>query len=193
MTRVSRLHVPHPPARPGEVPDFSHLRLSDAGAAPRPEVSAHVRDMECLAYDLVRVLDDEHRAVGPWRPDLEVHALEAGLRHMVLTRAFDARMLRMQRQGKLSFYRQSLGEEAVSVAQAMALEPGDMLFPHYCNVGLHIARGRDPVELMCQCLSNTKDSPTRRTVQHEGHVQGPTDAASLPCGWTATTSWRCTR
>ena len=157
MTRVSRLHVPHPPARPGEVPDFSHLRLSDAGAAPRPEVSAHVRDMECLAYDLVRVLDDEHRAVGPWRPDLEVHALEAGLRHMVLTRAFDARMLRMQRQGKLSFYMQSLGEEAVSVAHAMALEPGDMLFPHYRNVGLHIARGRDPVDLMCQCLSNTKD------------------------------------
>lgn len=157
MSRTSRLHIPHPPARPGDTPDFSHLHLSDAGAAARPEVRTHVRDMECLAYDLVRVLDDEGRALGPWRPALPAHDLELGLRHMTLTRAFDARMLRMQRQGKLTFYMQSLGEEAVSVAPAMALAPGDMLFPHYRNQGLHVARGRSLVDLMCQCLSNTRD------------------------------------
>ena len=43
------------------------------------------------------------------------------------------------------------------VAPAMALDPGDMLFPSYRNQGLQIARGRNPVDLMCQLLSNSKD------------------------------------
>jgi len=79
------------------------------------------------------------------------------MRHMLLTRLFDDRMQRTQRQGRISFYMRSLGEEAVSVAQAMALKPGDMLFPSYRNQGLEIARGRPLVDLMCQLLSNTRD------------------------------------
>jgi 2-oxoisovalerate dehydrogenase E1 component alpha subunit len=51
----------------------------------------------------------------------------------------------------------SLGEEAVSVAQCMALRPRDMLFPSYRNQGLYVARGKPLVDLMCQLLSNTRD------------------------------------
>ena len=76
---------------------------------------------------------------------------------MVLTRQFDDRMQRVQRQGKISFYMMSLGEEAVSIGQGMALESGDMLFPSYRNQGLFILRDTDLVDLMCQCLSNTRD------------------------------------
>ena len=100
-----------------------------------------MRDIGHLAIDLVRVLDDQHRAVGPWHPHLEPSELQVALRHMLLTRIFDDRMQRSQRQGKISFYMRSLGEEAVSVAQAMALRPGDMLFPAYRNQGLFITRG----------------------------------------------------
>lgn len=157
MPRRPRLHVPHPPARPGEKPDFSYLQISPAGAVPRPDVNARPRDIENLAYDLVRVLDDQHQAVGPWHPHLDPPDLQVGLRHMLLTRVFDDRMLRMQRQGKISFYMKSTGEEAVSVAQCMALRPGDMLFPSYRNQGLYMVRGRSLVDLMCQCLSNTRD------------------------------------
>jgi len=157
MPRRPRLHVPHPPARPGEKPDFSYLQISPAGAVPRPDVNARPRDIENLAYDMVRVLDDQHQAVGPWHPHLDPPDLQVGLRHMLLTRVFDDRMLRMQRQGKISFYMKSTGEEAVSVAQCMALRPGDMLFPSYRNQGLYMVRGRSLVDLMCQCLSNTRD------------------------------------
>jgi len=45
---------------------------------------------------------------------------------MMLTRAMDERMFNMQRQGKMSFYMKSTGEEAVSVGHAMALRPDDM-------------------------------------------------------------------
>ncbi|HEY0686475.1 MAG TPA: thiamine pyrophosphate-dependent enzyme [Steroidobacter sp.] len=153
----SRLHVPRPPARPGEKPDFSYVALSPAGAAARPDPNAPLNDTEFLSRDLVRVLDDKHRAVGPWDPHLAAADLELGLRHMLLTRVFDDRMHRAQRQGKITFYIKSTGEEAVSVAANMAMRPTDMLFPSYRNQGLQIARGRNIVDLMCQLLSNTRD------------------------------------
>ncbi len=157
MTPRSRLHVPAPPARPGQEPDFSYVQISPAGAVNRPDVTASVRDIENLALEMVRVLDDEHRAVGPWDPHLEASELQVALRHMLLTRLFDDRMQKIQRQGRISFYIKSTGEEAVAVAQGMALQPGDMLFPSYRQQGLHVVRGRNLVELMCQCLSNTHD------------------------------------
>jgi 2-oxoisovalerate dehydrogenase E1 component alpha subunit len=157
MASAPALHVPHPPARPGERPDFSYLQLAPAGAAPRPDPLASLKEMEALSTTLVRVLDDRGRAVGPWRPKLEPETLRTALRHMMTTRAMDERMFRAQRQGKISFYIMSTGEEAVAIGQAMALRPTDMLFPTYRQQGLHIARGRNIVDLMCQCLSNTRD------------------------------------
>ena len=157
MPNRSRLHIPKPHSRPGERPDFSYLELSDAGVVDRPDVNAQVRDISHLSISLVRVLDDEHRAVGPWHPHLDPADLQVGLRHMLLTRIYDERMQRAQRQGKTSFYMRSLGEEAVSVAQCMALRPGDMLFPSYRNQGFYMVRGRPLVDLMCQLLSNTRD------------------------------------
>jgi len=157
MSKQSRLHLPKAPARPGEAPDFSYVQLSPAGAVRRPDINARARDMLPLAVELVRVLDDSGEAVGPWNPHLDPGELQVGLRHMLLTRLYDDRMQRMQRAGKISFYIRSLGEEAVSVAQCMALRPADMLFPSYRNQGLQITRGIALVDLMCQLLSNTRD------------------------------------
>ncbi len=70
------------------------------------------------------MLDSEGKAVGPWAGSLTDEELLAGLRDMMKLRAFDARMLMAQRQGKTSFYMQHLGEEAVSTAFRRALEPG---------------------------------------------------------------------
>ena len=157
MTPKSRLHIPHPSARPGEAPDFSYLSLSEAGAVARPDSNAPASKIENLASELVRVLDDSGVAQGEWVPDLTPDQLREALRLMLLTRQYDERMQRAQRQGKISFYMQSLGEEAISIAQGMALEAGDMMFPSYRNQGLFIMRGTSLVDLMCQCLSNTRD------------------------------------
>ena len=109
-----RLHVPEPTGRPGQGTDFSYLHLAAAGAVPRPPVDVAPVATSDLAYTLVRVLDDAGRAVGPWAPQLDSERLRAGLRAMMKTRAFDARMLIAQRQKKISFYMQCLGEEAVA-------------------------------------------------------------------------------
>ena len=157
MSPKSRLHVPKAHARPGETPDFSYVQLSPAGAVARPDINAPLNDIQDRATSLVRVLDDDHRAVGPWHPHLDPSELQIGLRHMLLTRLYDERMQRMQRQGKISFYMRCFGEEAVAIAQCMALKPADMLFPSYRQQGLQITRGRPLVTLMCQVLSNTRD------------------------------------
>ncbi|HSD44162.1 MAG TPA: thiamine pyrophosphate-dependent dehydrogenase E1 component subunit alpha, partial [Burkholderiales bacterium] len=107
---------------------------------------------------LVRVLDDAGRAVGPWAPQVDAALLRRGLRAMMKTRIFDARMLIAQRQKKISFYMQCLGEEAIATAHALALEPGDMCFPTYRQQGLLLVRDDvSMVELMCQLMSNARD------------------------------------
>lgn len=155
--RHLRFHVPEPKARPGDEPDFSHIAVPPAGILPRPPVDTPAADMRGYADALIRVLDDEVCAVGAWDPTLDADTLIAGLRAMMLTRAFDDRMLRQQRQGKTSFYIKSTGEEAVAVAAAYALGDDDMLFPSYRQQGLLIARDWPLVDLMCQIFSNTGD------------------------------------
>ncbi|MCC6197435.1 MAG: 3-methyl-2-oxobutanoate dehydrogenase (2-methylpropanoyl-transferring) subunit alpha, partial [Burkholderiales bacterium] len=64
--RHLELHVPEPPARPGHEPDFSYLQVSPAGAVRKPPLDTRPAQTRDIAEALVRVLDDEGRAVGPW-------------------------------------------------------------------------------------------------------------------------------
>ena len=94
------------PSRPC-APAQARLRPSRHRRAGRGAPAADRRrpaDIRDLAYALIRVLDDDGDAVGPWAPELDADDLRKGLRAMMLTRAFDERMLRAQRQGKTSFY-----------------------------------------------------------------------------------------
>ncbi|MEY2445324.1 MAG: 2-oxoisovalerate dehydrogenase component alpha subunit [Ilumatobacteraceae bacterium] len=152
-----RFRIPEPPARPGERADFSYLVVPPAGEARRPDVDAQPNDMRDLAYSMVRVLNEQGAAVGPWVPDVDPDALYQGLRAMVMTRAYDDRMLTAQRQGKTSFYMRCTGEEAIAVGHALELHRDDMFFPTYRNQGWLIARRWPLVDMMCQVFSNEKD------------------------------------
>jgi 2-oxoisovalerate dehydrogenase E1 component alpha subunit len=76
---------------------------------------------------------------------------------MLKTRIFDGRMLTAQRKKKISFYMQSLGEEAIGSAHALALEQGDMCFPTYRQQSLLLSRDVSLVTMMCQLMSNERD------------------------------------
>jgi 2-oxoisovalerate dehydrogenase E1 component alpha subunit len=157
MRRESSFYVPEPEVRPGDTPDFSKVMIPKAGSVPRPSVDADPKDFRDLAFSIIRVLNREGEAVGPWAGSLTQDELLAGLRHMMTLRAFDARMLIAQRQGKTSFYMQHMGEEAVSCAFRRAMEPGDMNFPTYRQAGLLIAGGYPMVDMMNQIFSNEAD------------------------------------
>ena len=152
-----RLHVPEPSGRPGRPTDFSYLQLCPAGRAEKPPIDVAPVDTRELATQLIRILDEEGRAVGPWATEEAPELLLQCLRAMLKTRLFDARMLKAQRQKKLSFYMQCLGEEAIAVGQTLALRPDDMHFPTYRQQGILIAREAPLDEMICQLLSNARD------------------------------------
>ncbi len=152
-----RLHVPEPTGRPGKNTDFSYLHLSPAGAIRRPPIDVSPVETSDLAFSLIRVLDDKGNAVGPWAPDIDAATLRKGMRAMMKTRVFDARMLIAQRQKKMSFYMQSLGEEAIGTAHSLALQDGDMCFPTYRQQSLLLVRDVSMVDMICQLFSNARD------------------------------------
>jgi 2-oxoisovalerate dehydrogenase E1 component alpha subunit len=152
------LHVPEPKFRPGDAVDFAAVEVPPAGAQPRPDTAADPASFHDLSYTLIRVLDDEGRAVGPWDPRLDPDTLRTMLRDMALVRAFDERMFRAQRQGKTSFYMKCTGEEAVAIAATHALSRDDMCFPSYRQQGILIARGYSLVQMMNQIYSNSGDN-----------------------------------
>ena len=99
MTSAARLslHVPEPTVRPGGSPDFSHVGIAEAGEVPRPPIDVSPSEIRNFAYTMIRALDDNCEAVGEWAGSLNADDLRKGLRDMMLTRAFDARMLIAQR------------------------------------------------------------------------------------------------
>ena len=152
-----RLHVPAPSARPGEAADFSHIAIPEAGATRRPDVLASESDMRDMPYGLVRVLDFEGGATGPWNPRLDPETLRRALRAMLLTRVFDTIMFQAHRQGKTSFFMTSTGEEALGAAPSMVLGREDMCFPTYRVVSYLMARDYPLLSLVNQIYSNADD------------------------------------
>lgn len=67
---------------------------------------------------------------------------------MVRTRAFDAKAVALQRTGRLGTYASSLGQEAVAVGAASAMQPDDVLLPSFREHGAQLWRGVTPLELL---------------------------------------------
>jgi 2-oxoisovalerate dehydrogenase E1 component alpha subunit len=67
---------------------------------------------------------------------------------MVLTRAFDAKAVALQRTGRLGTYASSLGQEAVGVAVGSAMRREDVLLPSFRDQGAQLVRGVKMEELL---------------------------------------------
>lgn len=160
-----RLHVPEPAARPGEHPDFSFLDVHAVDEARRPDIESPAYETYDLATSMIRVLDGDGTIGGHWDPGLNEAQKFTGLRNMITTRLLEEQFWLLQRQGKAAFAIRSLGEEAVAVSAAMAVDassPGygeglDMHFPTYRQGGILVANGHSLFEMTCQVLSNSGD------------------------------------
>jgi pyruvate dehydrogenase E1 component alpha subunit len=89
-----------------------------------------------------RVLDIDGKVVGTMpefaRDPGELLKLYRGL---VLTRSFDTKAVALQRTGRLGTYASSLGQEAVSVGAAAAMQPNDVFVPSFREHGGQLWRG----------------------------------------------------
>lgn len=153
----ARITIPEPEFRPGDVPDYSNVKIPEAGAVSLPPLDVEPRLLRNHAFSIIRILRRDGEAVGPWANLLTEDEMIAGMRHMMTLRVLDKRMTAAQRQGKTSFYVPQTGEEAVTTAFQRALSPGDMNFPTYRNAGLLVAQDYPLEDMLNQIFSNRKD------------------------------------
>jgi len=78
----------------------------------------------------------------------DASALVPLYRAMVFVRAFDEKAVALQRTGRLGTYASSLGQEAVGIGLASAMQADDVLLPSFREQGAMLWRGVTPVELL---------------------------------------------
>src|ERR1041384_170866 len=83
-------------------------------------------------------------------------------REMVRLRTLDERMMTLQRQGRVGFYGACTGQEAATLASAIALEPSDWIFPALREGGAMLLRGFPLVPYLCQVFGNAGDETKGR-------------------------------
>ncbi|CAI6316156.1 unnamed protein product [Periconia digitata] len=110
------------------------------------------------AIPTYRVLDQYgeviNKEIGVETEDGE--ALEL-YKNMVCLSIMDLIMFEAQRQGRLSFYMVSAGEEGIAIGSASALNPTDVIFCQYRETGVYMQRGFTLDQFMNQLFANTKD------------------------------------
>ena len=144
-------------------------------------------DTDDLAPDTlegaVRVMQDDGSAPAEAAREMpDARAVEL-YRWMVLTRAFDERCMNLQRQGRISFFVTSTGQEASHVGSAAALDDTDWIFPAYREPAAPLMRGIPLRALIDQVLGNDAD-PTRghQMPCHYGFASARYVSISSPIG-----------
>src|SRR5437899_8221855 len=95
-------------------------------------------------------------------PPLPREVLLRLYREMVRLRTLDERMMTLQRQGRVGFYGAATGQEAATLASAIALEPSDWIFPALREGGAMLLRGFPLVPYLCQIFGNSGDETKGR-------------------------------
>jgi 2-oxoisovalerate dehydrogenase E1 component alpha subunit len=94
---------------------------------------------------------------GATAPDISKHTAIKLYETMRFIRLLDERMQGAQRQGRISFYMQCLGEEAAITASAAALDQDDMIMAQYREQAALHYRGFTLDQFMNQMFSNELD------------------------------------
>lgn len=126
----------------------------------QPDVtsSVNVIDGNALRIPMFQLLDKEgvpHKDAT--LPDIDKELALKMFSTMQFIRVLDERMIAAQRQGRISFYLSSLGEEAASIGSAAALQFEDMIMSQYREQGSLAFRGFTVEQFMNQLFSNAKD------------------------------------
>ncbi|PIN12544.1 Branched chain alpha-keto acid dehydrogenase complex, alpha subunit [Handroanthus impetiginosus] len=104
-----------------------------------------------------RVLDDDGYSIpGSIFEQVDKETAVKMYKSMVTLQIMDTIFHEAQRQGRISFYLTSTGEEAINIATAAALTPDDIILPQYREPGILLWRGFTLQEFANQCFG-TKD------------------------------------
>lgn len=109
---------------------------------------------------------DQHGAVvdESFKPDISDEEVIRLYKDMVFISIMDLIMFDAQRQGRLSFYMVSAGEEAVSIGSSSVLDREDVMFCQYREQGVFKERGWTAKEFMGQLFANKRDPGRGRSM-----------------------------
>ncbi|KAL3473393.1 thiamine diphosphate-binding protein [Aspergillus californicus] len=113
-----------------------------------------------------RVMDSDGVLVDNNRESLGVldEEILGWYKNMLTVSIMDIVMFEAQRQGRLSFYMVSAGEEGISIGSAAALTPDDVVFAQYRETGVFQQRGFTLKDFMSQLFSNKNDKGCGRNM-----------------------------
>ncbi|KAJ6815747.1 uncharacterized protein M6B38_132865 [Iris pallida] len=105
-----------------------------------------------------RVLDDNGRIIsGSCFQEVGKELAQKMYSTMVTLQVMDTIFYEAQRQGRISFYLTTIGEEAINIASAAALTSDDVVLPQYREPGVLLWRGFTLQEFANQCFGNRSD------------------------------------
>lgn len=109
--------------------------------------------------------------------------LKQMLQVMITVNIMDHVLYEAQRQGRISFYLTSAGEEATSIGSAAALLSEDIIYGQYREVGSLVWRGFTVAQVMDQCYGNNDDlGKGRQMPVHYGSAAHNFQTISSPLG-----------
>ncbi|PON35296.1 Dehydrogenase, E1 component [Trema orientale] len=106
-----------------------------------------------------RVLDDDGDPIMKSSVEVQVTKEIATKMYsdMVTLQMMDTMLYEAQRQGRISFYVTTMGEEATNIASAAALSSDDIVLPQYREPGVVLWRGFTMQDFANQCFGNKSD------------------------------------
>ncbi|KAH9980222.1 branched-chain alpha-keto acid dehydrogenase E1-alpha subunit [Lactifluus volemus] len=132
-----------------------------------------------------RVIDGVGNVIeGGELPELDEQLAREIYKNMVLLPIIDNVLYNIQRQGKISFYMTSYGEEATIIGTAAALLPDDEVLGQYRELGVLLWRGWGIDATMAQCFGNEQDlsGKGRQMPVHWGSPKHHFHTISSPLG-----------
>ncbi|WP_437913507.1 thiamine pyrophosphate-dependent enzyme [Sorangium sp. So ce302] len=155
---------------------MSELEATPPGASARSAADApppHAptpRPGEGADEGLLSVLRDDGSLDPATDPCLSDALLLRAYREIKRLRLLDARMLLLQRQGRIGFYGACTGQEATPIATALAVEPTDWIFPALRESVMMLVRGFPLRTYVAQVFGNSGDLLQGR--QMPSHMSG---------------------
>jgi pyruvate dehydrogenase E1 component alpha subunit len=106
---------------------------------------------------LLRVLRDDGSPDPRTDPRLPQATVRLAYREMKRLRILDARMITLQRQGRIGFYGAAQGQEAVPIATGLGVAPQDWVFPALREQSVMLVRGFPLRAFIAQVFGNAGD------------------------------------
>jgi pyruvate dehydrogenase E1 component subunit alpha len=118
-----------------------------------------VPDGEAVPRDLglYRVLKDDGSATAVTDPSIDDDVATTAYRYLKLMRLLDARMILLQRQGRVGFYGACTGQEAVPIGCALAIDADDWVFQALRESSMMLVRGLPLATYVAQIFGNSGD------------------------------------